>query len=163
MQVTDTTLFELGRRFNQTYQKFHSAELDITRTYLVDVNPWIWERNRGDGDNIIDARFIDTSNGLFLDITGLSANNPDRTNVIECKNEHRYNTTDIFPLRQSSFEGAVAFVPYEYKRVLVEEYSHAALTTIEFHNHTFDPVRAEWVMSKSGSMEDIAPAGGAYS
>ena len=48
-----------------------------TRKYLLDVNPYARQRHRGDGMNIIDARWIDTRNGLYIDITGLSELNPE--------------------------------------------------------------------------------------
>lgn len=120
---------------------------------------------RGDGDNIIDARFIDVSNGLFLDITGLSANNPNDTDTIECKNEHRYNVNDIFPLRDTTFEGVPARVPYAYTQILAEEYSSESLYQTEFHNHTFDAKQRDWqkVIRPVVSDTDKTPKDGAYS
>jgi len=129
---------------------------------LLDINPWSWERVRGDGANIIDGRFIDVSNGMFLDITGLAANDPDNTDIIECKNEHRYNSSDIFPLRESLFEGVSAKVPYAYAHVLAEEYSNLALTQTNFHDHNFDTNQGEW-QKVTVEGEEATPEGGAYS
>lgn len=98
-QVTGHTLKLLGERHNMTYHKYHDTEYDTARTYVLDINPWSWERVRGDGANIIDARFIDTSSGLFLDITGLSMTNASKPDIIGCKNEHFYYRRHIFPLR----------------------------------------------------------------
>lgn len=164
-QVTNTTLATLAQKHNHTYWDFRSHELNITRQYLLDINPWFWERVRGDGANIIDGRFIDLSNGLFLDITGLAANDVNNTNVVECKNEHRYNLSDIFPLRKSTFEGASAKVPYAYAQVLADEYTSQALTQNRFHNHTFDTSRGEWLLTADDveDSEEVAPEGGAFS
>jgi len=155
----------LAQRNNHTYHEFHSSELNLTRRYLLDINPWVWERVRGDGANIIDGRFIDVSNGLFLDITGLAANDVNNTDVIECKNEHRYNKSDIFPLRESFFEGVPAKVPYAYAHVLAEEYGDQALMQTDFYNHTFDTVQGEWqkVIVADVEQEEAAPEGGAFS
>lgn len=155
----------LAQSHNHTSHEYHSPELNITRRYLLDINPWSWERVRGDGANIIDGRFIDVSNGLFLDITGLAANDPRNTDIIECKNEHRYNSSDIFPLRESVFEGVSAKVPYAYAHVLAEEYSNQALTQTNFHDHAFDTSQGEWqkVTVKGEDDQEAAPEGGAYS
>ena len=87
-------------------------------------------------------------------------NNPANSSILECKNEHRYETSDIFPLRQSSFEGVPALIPFAYKKVLVEEYTHSALTSVTFHNHTFDADHTEWL--RSNQADEVALDGGAY-
>ncbi|KAI0464380.1 hypothetical protein LJB42_001993 [Komagataella kurtzmanii] len=40
--------------------------------YYVDCTSFLAQRTRGNGNNNIDARFIDVSSGLFIDITGLA-------------------------------------------------------------------------------------------
>lgn len=108
----------------------------MQREFLLDVNPWIWERERGDGMNIIDARWIDVRNGLFIDITGLSETRPnDQPGVWNCKNYHYYRTTELYPMRETMFEGVMAKVPYEYDKILVDEYQEKALTVTEFEGY----------------------------
>jgi hypothetical protein len=164
-QVTNSTLQMLAQNHNHTYHEYHSSHSAIRRKYLLDINPWSWERVRGDGDNIIDARFIDISNGMFLDITGLAPTNPTNADVVECKNEHRYNISDIFPLREAQFEGVRAKVPYAYTHILVDEYSDRSLRDTVFHNHTFDAEQWEWqkVDRIRIDNEEVAPSGGAFS
>lgn len=49
--------------------------------FLVDVGTSITVRTNGNGQNNIDARFIDVDSGLYVDITGLSvSSNPQREN-----------------------------------------------------------------------------------
>jgi len=131
-QVSATTLTWLGDNLNMTLHNYTSVDADggeITREYLIDVNPFIKERTRGDGKNVIDARFIDTTNGLYADITGLAEVNPsNHPGVWSCKNFHRYRTRDLYPLRETEFEGVPALVPYSFDNVLTEEYSARALT-----------------------------------
>ena len=67
-QVSSATLQYLGDKFNQTTHQYSSDDGSTHREFLLDINPWIWERERGDGMNVIDARWIDTRNGLFIDI-----------------------------------------------------------------------------------------------
>ena len=110
-----------------------SDDGSVTREYLLDVNPWSWERDRGDGMNIIDARWIDVRNGLYIDITGLSETEPDvAPGIWTCKNYHHYRTKDLYPMRESVYEGVVAKIPYAYDKILMEEYNEKALVLTEY-------------------------------
>lgn len=90
VQVTGDTLLHLGDNYNMTMHDYTSADGSVKRQYLLDINPWSLERTRGDGMNIIDARWIDVRNGLFIDITGISEVNPEKPGVLMCKNFHEY-------------------------------------------------------------------------
>lgn len=133
-QVSAATLTWMGKNVNMT---FHNYTLDNNnsngeggyREYLLDVNPYITERTRGDGLNVIDARWIDTNTGLFIDITGLAETEPTTSpGVWSCKNYHRYQTRDIWPLRETVFEGMPALVPFAFDDILTTEYTSFALT-----------------------------------
>ncbi|KAF2826534.1 hypothetical protein CC86DRAFT_467208 [Ophiobolus disseminans] len=147
-QVSHATLHRLGQMYNQTMYQYTSTDGSTRREFLLDVNPWIWERVRGDGMNVIDARWIDVRNGLFIDITGLSETRPDtQPGVWSCKNYHNYKTEELYPMRETRFEGAVARVPYAYDKILTDEYHHTALINTEFHGHYWDPQLKEWAKS----------------
>jgi hypothetical protein len=140
-QVSGATLHHLGEKFNQTHHHYVSEDKTVKREYLLDVNSWIWERERGDGMNIIDARWIDVRNGLYIDITGLSETHPDsKPGIWVCKNYHRYKTSDLYPMRQSMYEGVPALIPYAYDKILQEEYQQKALvlTAYEGWVHSTD-------------------------
>lgn len=148
-QVSSATLKYLGENHNQSMHKYESEDGQIKREYLLDVNPWIWERVRGDGMNIIDARWIDIRNGLFIDITGLSETHPDTMpGVWSCKNYHQYRTTDLYPMRETVFEGVVAKVPYSYDKILIDEYQEKALIVTDYEGHTWNPLVKEWVKTQ---------------
>jgi len=131
----------------------------VSRQYLLDVNSMSWERVRGNGMNIIDARWIDTSNGLFIDITGLSETDPiEQPGVWSCKNLHHYQKTDLYPMRDSVFEGVPTKIPYAYERLLVEEYQDKALIVSEYEGHVWDEDRRIWVKKSSlSSQHDKEP------
>ncbi|KAJ5682313.1 hypothetical protein N7462_005478 [Penicillium macrosclerotiorum] len=149
-QVPDSTLAYLGDHFNQTIVEYMSPDSKVKREYLLDINPWSRQRERGQGHNIIDARFIDTTTGLYIDITGLSQLERDtHPDIWQCKNFHKYRLKDIYPLRRTTFEGAPAKVPFQYDLILIEEYTEKALTAMNFHNHTWFPGLAEWVSDKT--------------
>jgi len=82
----------MAQKHNMTHWPYTSEDGSVSREYLLDINPYHTERERGDAQNMIDARFIDKTNGLFIDITGLAETHPDtRPNIIVCKNYHRYH------------------------------------------------------------------------
>ncbi|KAA6409664.1 MAG: hypothetical protein FRX48_06276 [Lasallia pustulata] len=152
-QVSGATLEYMARNLNRTTHRYTSQEHGVSRHYLLDVNPAAVERERGDGYNIIDARWIDVRNGLYIDITGLSETHPDlQPGTLSCKNYHRYRTTELFPLRESIFEGVLAKIPYAYDTILTDEYSVEALVTVDFHGHRWDPTMKQWIKYKE--MED---------
>jgi len=137
VQVSSATLYYLGKNYNRTEHEYHYRDeatgRTITKKYLLDINPHHVEKSRGDGMNVIDARWVDTSNGMFIDITGLAERDP-ATNpgVWSCKNYHRYRTRDLYPMRESEFEGVPAVIPYSFDRILTEEYGMKALVTTEW-------------------------------
>ncbi|KAF2855124.1 hypothetical protein T440DRAFT_386529 [Plenodomus tracheiphilus IPT5] len=148
-QVADATLHHLGEVYNQTKYQYTSVDGKVQREFLLDVNPWIWQRERGDGANIIDARWIDMRNGLFIDITGLSEIHPDtHPGIWSCKNYHMYKTAELYPMRETMFEGVRAKVPYEYDKILVDEYQEKALIETNFNGHRWDMQLREWVQTE---------------
>lgn len=133
VQVASSTLDYLGKHHNMTMYNWTDTSIfdgtPVNRTYLLDINPNSVERLRGDGQNVIDARWIDMSNGLFIDITGLAETKPETSpGEWSCKNYHRYQTKELYPMRQTTFEGVPANIPYEYEHILAVEYQNRALT-----------------------------------
>ncbi|KAI1368933.1 LicD family-domain-containing protein [Xylaria arbuscula] len=118
----------------------------IKKTYLLDINPHYAALTKGNGANIIDARWIDTSNGMFIDITGLRERDAQKSpGVWSCKNNHRYRTGELWPLRRTEFEGAEAWIPYAFDKVLTDEYGPKSLVAEEWAGHRWIPERREWV------------------
>ncbi|KAI0006678.1 LicD family-domain-containing protein [Xylariaceae sp. FL0662B] len=154
VQVTATTLERLALYFNGTLHDYHlqedhnnagdyddgggqgsgaGGEKEATKTYLLDINPHHADAGRGNGANVIDARWIDVSNGMFIDITALAERDPvGAPGVWSCKNAHRYRTMDLYPMRRSQFEGAPATVPYAFDRILTDEYGTKSLSATEW-------------------------------
>ncbi|MCJ1439926.1 MAG: hypothetical protein MMC23_000407 [Stictis urceolatum] len=156
-QVSESTLFYLGEHLNNTRHNY-TMDVDgksVTTTYLMDVNPYAAERVRGDGFNIIDARWINVENGLYIDITGLSELEPQKNpGVVSCKNNHHYRLGDIYPLRPTSYEGVEASVPYEYAKMLTDEYGDNSLVLTEFEGHRWSQDSREWVQMEKLKKQD---------
>ncbi|KAF2671646.1 hypothetical protein BT63DRAFT_176220 [Microthyrium microscopicum] len=151
-QVSGDTLAYMARHLNQTKHQYAGKDTESTREYLLDVNSMSWERVRGDGMNIIDARWIDTKNGLYIDITGLSETDPQTSpGIISCKNLHHYQMRDMYPMRETTFEGVPTRVPYAYDKLLVEEYQEKALTLTEYEGHIWDSETKTWIKKPAPS------------
>lgn len=152
VQVSSATLYYLGNNYNRTMHEYKYVDEQTgeekTKTFLLDVNPHHIDRVRGNGMNMIDARWIDVSNGMFIDITGLAERDPlTRPGIWSCKNNHRYRTRDLYPMRETEFEGVPAKIPYSFDRVLTEEYGTKSLVTTKWKGHIWDPNLKEWIKS----------------
>jgi hypothetical protein len=136
VQVSAATLHYLGKNLNRTMHEYRYKDesgKEVKKEYLLDVNPHHSDINRGNGMNVIDARWIDVSNGMFIDITGLAERDPThQPGVWSCKNFHRYRTSDLYPMRQTEFEGVPATIPYAFERILTDEYGSKSLVTTEW-------------------------------
>lgn len=136
VQVSNSTLQWLGDNLNRTEHAYNYTDPDTgeytSKTYLLDINPHHVDIDRGDGMNIIDARWIDTTNGMFIDITGLREREDDRPATWSCKNKHRYASQELWPMRVTEFEGVKARIPYSFEKILIDEYGGKSLVTEEW-------------------------------
>ncbi|UKZ56183.1 hypothetical protein TrVGV298_010012 [Trichoderma virens] len=151
VQVSNNTMTWLGENMNRTE---HTHTFDgVSKTYLLDVNPHHVDLTRGDGMNIIDARWIDTSNGMFIDITGLRERDAGMPGVWSCKNSHRYGSQDLWPMRVTEFEGVKARIPYNFEDILRGEYGDKSLVVEEFQGHRWNRDINEWVKMTDAEMK----------
>ncbi|KAM3435892.1 hypothetical protein NHJ13734_005342 [Beauveria thailandica] len=179
VQVSNGTMDWLASNLNGTTHEYASGEERLdeaaaaaaaagaanatrTRTYLLDINPHYVDggsRGRG-GNNVIDGRWIDTENGMFVDITVLGERDPRRRpGEWSCKNGHRYAAQDIWPLRLTEFEQVPARVPYNVDDILKQEYSQKSLSKETHQNHQWDHDLKQWVMDdpeQRGRLKDAA-------
>ncbi|KAJ1558290.1 hypothetical protein HK405_014011 [Cladochytrium tenue] len=145
VQMTFRDLEMLAARYNGTRWEGR---------FLVDVNPNAVNRFR-QRRNIIDARFIDTHTGRFVDVTALgsplapsviaAANASDADAVlVSCKSVHNYTLGDLFPLRESVFQGSPCFVPYDVERCLQSEYGEISTRRRIFRSHRYNETSKQW-------------------
>lgn len=145
IQMPVSELDRLARKYNNTL--IIQDPVDGDGRYYLEVSPSYIQRVSGNGNNLIDARFIDIRSGLFLDITGLAYNHNDNS-LVGCKNHHYYHVQDIYPLRMSTYEGTRVYVPNNYQNVLSSEY--AGYTQQSFHQHTYNKNMRLWVADTDG-------------
>ncbi|PQE18843.1 hypothetical protein CJF32_00006594 [Rutstroemia sp. NJR-2017a WRK4] len=147
VQVSEASMHYLASYYNMTVFHYKTPRIPEGRDYMLEINPNYINREQSDKLNVIDARWVDTTSGLFIDITTARYNytHPAGEGMLSCKDGHEYRDTYIFPLRDTFFEGSPAKIPFAYKEVLEAEYHAKALTLTEFEGHHFDDDKLEWV------------------
>lgn len=154
VQMPIQDLKYLSLKFNQSLI-VENGEEGFSR-YFVDCGTFITSRGHTNGENNIDARFIDVDSGFYIDITGLAVSSdipPDSfkdqldsmpaempqkeknaaLHIYNCRNYHFANLTEISPLKKTNFEGEIAYVPNNFESILFREYNKE-----NFLNHRFD-------------------------
>ena len=153
VQMSEQSLHHLASFYNMTIHHYKLPGIPEGRDYMLEVNPHYSNGSVTDKLNVIDARWVDTESGMFIDITSLRRNETAEALGIKgammCKDRHHYMYDDIFPLRESVFEGTPVKIPYAYSDLLIEEYGQRALTNQDHENHHFDPARMEWIPLRS--------------
>jgi len=165
VQVPVMDLHKLSMEFNQTLV-VEDAEDGYGR-YFLDCGTFISLRDRGNGLNNIDARFIDVDTGLYIDITGLAVSNsgtPQRykdnlptdwsssdnveintfLKTYNCRNNHFSSHDELSPLVKTLVEGEIGYVPKKYADILKVEYSKGMLNK-KFSGHVFVPQLRLWI------------------
>ncbi|KAI9728522.1 MAG: hypothetical protein M1834_007660 [Cirrosporium novae-zelandiae] len=136
-------MYFLADYYNMTVHHFKLPHVPEGRDYMLEINPYMKNPSTEDRNNKIDARWIDTETGQFIDITSLRPNHTAREEGVEgalmCKDNHHYLETDIFPLRDTIFADTPCKVPYEYAAVLEEEYGKESLTKDVYEKFIFLP------------------------
>lgn len=129
-------------RFARVYNQ--SLIIDETgNRFYVDVGPAYVERLRGNGKNVIDARFIDVDSGMYIDITALAY--AEQNEKFHCKNWHRYTLESVSPLRRTLFEGKTAYIPNNFVDILTTEYKNDPLGNTRFEGRLWNPYLRLWV------------------
>lgn len=85
VQMPLADLHYMAKNFNQSLiienVADNNGEFDGLGRYFLDIGSFVTHREKGNGNNNIDARFIDIDTGAYIDITALALSNtraPDR-------------------------------------------------------------------------------------
>ena len=149
VQITEKSMQHLADYYNMSVHHFNLPGSKMGHDYLLEINPNWADPSSSDVNNKIDGRWVDMESGLYVDMTTLRWDRQSeargREGAMMCKDGHRYEHKDIFPLRDSLFEGAPARVPFAYANVLTEEYGASSLTDTIYKQHRYDADSQEWV------------------
>jgi hypothetical protein len=92
VQVTEESMYFLAAYYNMTVYHFATPRIPEGRDYLLEINPHYTNGETTDTLNVIDARWLDTTTGLFIDITTVRKNpkHPNGPEMLSCKDKHEY-------------------------------------------------------------------------
>lgn len=157
VQISEKSMNHLADFYNMTVHHYQLPGIEGGRDFLLEINPR-WEIGSvDDKTNRIDGRWLDTTSGLYIDITTLRNNETAQAEGIEgammCKDLHSYMYDQIFPLRETTFEGCAARIPFAYADVLTEEYGSESLSNTEYNDHQFDSELQEWIRMPKNDAE----------
>lgn len=185
-QMPIRDLHRLGREFNQTLVVENvgvdgvgdETSFNGMGSFFVDVGSSITHRERGNGMNNIDARFIDVSTGLYVDITGLALSNetaPSRYDykinldknkkklssqskltfadnalkqVYNCRNRHFSSLQELSPLIVLGVQNQLGYVPLNFGLLLDQEYKVKGFLQTNFQDYYYLRNLRIWVNNK---------------
>lgn len=106
VQMTEKSMHYLASYYNMTVFYYKTKHFPEKRRYMLEINPHYVIRDDSDTENFIDGRWIDTTSGMFIDITAAryDENHPEGKNILVCKDGHQYRVsscTAIFLLLKS--------------------------------------------------------------
>ncbi len=94
VQVSEPTMHFLASYYNMTIHHYKLPHIPKGRDYMLEINPYYVNRTQADRFNVIDARWIDTDTGLFIDITTVRKNEAGISNgtdgALMVKDRHHY-------------------------------------------------------------------------
>jgi len=94
VQMSERDLAKLAVKHNMTEFEYPLPRSASTRSYILDVNPHFSIVSFRDVANRIDGRWIDKTNGKFIDITALHVDEgdavPGQPLSVFCKDGHQY-------------------------------------------------------------------------
>ncbi|KAL4887936.1 LicD family-domain-containing protein [Aspergillus ambiguus] len=99
VQISEPSIHFIAEYYNMTEHHFDIPGVEGGRTYQLEINPNYVIRSTADKLNVIDARWIDTSSGLFIDITAVRKDDRRREKgypgALMCKDGHRFDVSRL--------------------------------------------------------------------
>ena len=118
--------------YNTTEYTYPIFDGEAPRSYLLDINPHYNITSTEDVANVISGRWIDETNGKYLDITSIHKTSASNVTAY-CKDGHQYMIDDFFPLQKVRLGKSQVLIPVNYQKLLQEEYGPKVLTQSRFH------------------------------
>lgn len=100
VQVSESSMHYLASYYNMTVFHYKTPRIPEGRDYMLEVNPHYVNREQTDKLNVIDARWVDTTSGLFIDITTARYNytHPAGEGMLSCKDGHEYRVCEFLAI-----------------------------------------------------------------
>ncbi|OAQ62844.1 mannosylphosphorylation protein (Mnn4) [Pochonia chlamydosporia 170] len=148
VQITESDLHFLAAYHNGTIHFHKLNSMQKGKKYLLEISPDYMNREQGGARDAVDGRWIDLGTGLYLNLTAVRYN-PDHERgegMLYSKNGQEFHDTLLYPLRDTTFEGVPAKIPFRYKEVLAGKYGDGALKNTYYKGHKFDVAEMQWVL-----------------
>ncbi|KAK2595665.1 mannosyltransferase [Conoideocrella luteorostrata] len=131
VQITERGLYFLAAYHNASIHYYRSKALPKGRKFLLEISSSYKQRERY-AVGAADGRWIDLASGLYLNISAVRYNphHPNGQGMLDTKNGEEFHDTQLYPLRDTTFEGVPAKIPFRYEEMLVERYGDIALRKI---------------------------------
>lgn len=128
VQMSESSMHYVANYYNMSVFHYKTPRIPDGRDYLLEINPHYLNREQSDKKNVIDARWIDTTSGLFIDITTARYNltHPAGAGMISCKDGHEYRVCIL-----CSGSSAVADM------IRTHTFSHCAIPTLKAFQQRF--------------------------
>jgi hypothetical protein len=122
--------------------------------FFLNVNPNAKYMGKKD-KNTIDARFIDTRTGYFMDLTVVGAREEFTEDIYSCSTPHYYtyglsifyltsNLDELFPLVETIYENVTVWRPNQVISLIVGEYGVKALMKLDIEKHNYSVKTSTW-------------------
>ena len=93
VQVSLSTMHFLASYYNMTIHYYATPLMPAGgRNYMMEINPKYTNGSPDDRLNVIDARWIDTETGVFIDITTVRPKKGDER-ILQVKDKHVYQVS----------------------------------------------------------------------
>lgn len=116
VQISEATIHFLADYYNMTEHHFDIPGVNGGRSYMLEINPNYVVKSEQDYLNKIDARWIDMSSGLFIDITAVRKDEEKRSKgnaeALTCKDKHHYDVCDptgVYKIVLTPFRRVISF------------------------------------------------------
>ncbi|CCH41134.1 hypothetical protein BN7_671 [Wickerhamomyces ciferrii] len=119
--------------------------------YLIEISPYFVDRVNANLKNSIDGRMIDLETGLYIDLTGLSANEL-KQELITDKHIHNYTFGSLTPLRSTLYEGVTSWIPHDTDYILTKEYP-SGLKNGKYNGFTYVENLSSWIKDLEHCLE----------
>ncbi|CAH2351035.1 hypothetical protein CLIB1423_02S10792 [[Candida] railenensis] len=167
VQVPIADLHKISQMFNQSLivdlgeegESYSGTGVRYGR-YFLDCGTFISRRDRGKGENNIDARFIDVDTGAYIDITALALSETKASSryvtkdlpesgfpseyernkqgqLYNCRNNHFSSLSELNPLRLTLHDGVPAYIVNNYENILIAEYRKKGIVEKIFKTKVF--------------------------
>ncbi|EGV60774.1 hypothetical protein CANTEDRAFT_111570 [Yamadazyma tenuis ATCC 10573] len=178
VQMPIAELNKLAERFNQSLvveNVMKNGQFSGMGKYFVDVGSSITYREKGNGNNNIDGRFIDTDTGLYVDITALAITNtlaptqydslpaPEFAEVTgqenfhlnlkhglaNCRNDHFVKVDEVNLLKPIHFQDQTSYLSTNFLIMINNEYELSSMTEKNYRDYIYLKNFRIWVNTQN--------------